>query len=216
MARKAKPPTEDAKAARSILRKHACPVPYHEVRTRFLGNIATLVPDASPLRAVQSLWGGKMPVLESRAEVDELYSVLLGGLWNALSRHQEPAYPFRLVRIRLDPTPENLGRLAQVRREEADGFVEGLFASREELELPESAREGLDRLAEMRAMFAGAHDLVSRGDAAGTPDEIRRTFENLSALSEIMTAEINAVVQSCTRARRQMLRQAVPGKPQLH
>jgi hypothetical protein len=216
MAKKLKPPAEDAKAVRCLLRKHSCPVPYHEVRTRFLGNIATLVPGASPLRAIESLWGGEMPVFESRAEVDELYSTLLGGLWNALSRHQERAYPFRLIRVRLDPTPENVGRLAEVRRQEADGFLEGLSDGREELDLPDSAGEAMDRIAEIRAMFAGAHDLVGRGDAAGAPAEIRRTFENLAALSEIMARDINAVVQVCTRARRQMLREAMPGPTNLH
>jgi hypothetical protein len=40
-------------------------VPFHEVRTRFLGNIATPVVSASPLKVVEALWGGELPAFDS-------------------------------------------------------------------------------------------------------------------------------------------------------
>ena len=49
----------------SLLKKYACPVPYHKVRTRFLGNIATPLMSASPLQIVKALWGGELPEFES-------------------------------------------------------------------------------------------------------------------------------------------------------
>jgi hypothetical protein len=36
-----------------------------EVRTRFLGNIATPVVSASPLKVVEALWGGELPAFDS-------------------------------------------------------------------------------------------------------------------------------------------------------
>jgi hypothetical protein len=59
------------------------------------------------------------------------------GLWNRLTRHQEafgtvPANaPWRFPQTR-----QGLEKLATVRREELDGFVEGLFGDRESLDLP--------------------------------------------------------------------------------
>jgi hypothetical protein len=46
---------------RALLKRYACPVPFHEIRTRFLGNIASPVMSASPLDTVKELWGGELP-----------------------------------------------------------------------------------------------------------------------------------------------------------
>jgi hypothetical protein len=46
---------------RALLDHYRCPVPFHAVRTRFLGDIASPVMSASPLDAVKGLWGGEFP-----------------------------------------------------------------------------------------------------------------------------------------------------------
>ena len=58
---KPKPFIANEKAIRGLLEKYACPVPWWEVRTRFLGNISTPTLTISPLRVVQELWGGELP-----------------------------------------------------------------------------------------------------------------------------------------------------------
>mgnify|MGYP006191887873 CR=1 FL=1 len=60
------------KTAQALLAKHECPVPFHEVRTRFLGNIATPAISASPLQIIKDLWGGELPPFDSIEEVNEL------------------------------------------------------------------------------------------------------------------------------------------------
>lgn len=37
---------------KALIEKYDCPVPFHEVRTRFLGNIATPELSASPLQMI--------------------------------------------------------------------------------------------------------------------------------------------------------------------
>jgi len=61
-------------------------VPFHAVRTRFLGDIASPVMSASPLDAVKALWGGEFPEFDSLDAVNELLRILVMGLWNRLSR----------------------------------------------------------------------------------------------------------------------------------
>jgi hypothetical protein len=58
---------------------------------------------------------------------DRLIDVLVNGLWNALTVHQRRSEPLWLVKVPLDPSIPNLGQLALIRRQELDGFVEGLF-----------------------------------------------------------------------------------------
>ena len=44
---------------RDLLHRYACPVPFHAVRTRFLGNIATLRTGIFPFEVFKDMWGGE-------------------------------------------------------------------------------------------------------------------------------------------------------------
>ena len=50
---------------RELLRAHDCPTPFHAVRTRFLGNIATPRLDASPIETIKEVVS--FPSLKTRA-----------------------------------------------------------------------------------------------------------------------------------------------------
>ena len=192
--------------ARALLAKYDCPVPYHEVRTRFLGNIATPDLAASPLTIAQGLWGGRFPIFESVAAANELVAVLINGLWNSLTRHQKRTEPFRLTRLPIEPTFAGLGALALVRQQELDGFVEGLFNGADDIELPKRASRALDVLAEARALMAGVYALMTDPTIPGSSDELITTSTNLQGMTPIMEREIHTIVLDCTRARRAMLR----------
>jgi hypothetical protein len=92
---------------RALLERYKCPVPFHEVRTRFLGNIASPVMSASPIKVVQDLWGGELPPFDTIDDANELIGALVMGLWNRLTRHQDRNLPFRLERIDTAPTRED-------------------------------------------------------------------------------------------------------------
>jgi hypothetical protein len=201
-----KPPVvADEKKIRALLETYACPVPFHEIRTRFLGNIATPAMSASPISVVKNLWGGELPEFESLDAVNELIGVLVNGLWNSLTRHQKRSDPFRLVRPTVTPTRDGLAQLALIRRQEIDGFFEGLFAGEEEADLPAKASAALDTLGEVRAMIAGVHEVASDASKPADLSDIATTMKHLRDLSRITEIEINRVVLDCTRARRQMI-----------
>lgn len=200
---KFKSPTE--KTVRDLLDRYACPVPYHEVRTRFLGGIASPTLNASPLPIVKGLWGGEFPPLDSIDDLNELIDVLVNGLWNSLTKHYSRSAPFRLMRLALEPTAQNLARYAQVRRQELEGFVEGLFNGQDRVDLPERAHKALGHLGELRAMMAGIEDLGGRDIQAESRTQLETTFKHVSELTKIMEVEIHEAVMSCARARRQML-----------
>jgi hypothetical protein len=97
------------------------------VRTRFMGNIASPVMGISPMETVKELWGGKLPEFESMDAVNELFNALVAGLWNRLAEHQSSRHPFKLLRLAVAPTREELKYFALFRQQEVDGFVDGLF-----------------------------------------------------------------------------------------
>ena len=96
MPTRASPPSATDEQVRALLEKYECPVPFHEVRTRFLGNIASPNVSASPIKVVQDLCGGELPTFDAIEEANELIGALVMGLWNRLTRHQERSSPFRL------------------------------------------------------------------------------------------------------------------------
>ena len=94
-------------SVRALLARYACPIPFHAVRTRFLGNIATPKLDASPVQTIKSLWGGELPEFDDMVAVTELFEALMS-LWNALAKHQSAIKPYRLVRMAATPDPDDL------------------------------------------------------------------------------------------------------------
>lgn len=200
---------------RALLDRHACPVPFHAVRTRFLGNIATPM-FSTPLRVVEGLWGGELPEFDSMAEAETLIGMLVQGLWNDLARHQKRSQPFRLTRLSMEATVPNLRYFGQVRMEELDGFVDGLFAGEDEVDLPERAHVAVGLLGEMHAMMVGIVDLVDRDPIADERTQLEITFHGLRDLTRIMEGEMHEAVLSCTRARRQMLEGIPTMNPTVH
>ena len=153
MPTRASPPPATDEQVRALLEKYQCPIPFHEVRTRFLGNIASPNVSASPIKVVQGLWGGELPPFDAIDEAKELIGALVMGLWNRLTRHQDRSSPFRLLRMEAAATRASLAALAQMRRQELEGFIEGLFGHEEMIDLPKRAHRGLDDLGQMRALF---------------------------------------------------------------
>lgn len=216
MAKRRAPIVATDDEVRALLVRHECPVPFHEVRTRFLGNIATPDMAASSIKMVESLWGGELPEFDSIEAANELIGALVMGLWNRLSRHQERSTPFRLTRPDVAATREGMAAVALMRRQELDGFIEGLFGSKETLDFPERAHRGFDALAEIRALFAAVLDLAGDETKPGTGKEMETTLRHMREMTKNAEHEMNAVVLSCTRARRQMLTALPAKKPTLH
>jgi len=200
----------------ALLERYRCPTPFHEIRTRFLGNIASPVMSASPLETIKQLWGGELPEFDSVDAVNELLGALVAGLWNRLTAHQSGRNPFRLLRFEVAQTREGLKHLALVRRQELDGFVEGLFGPEEHINLPERAHKALGVLAEIRAMLVGIINLLDDSSKTAEPDDLKGLVRNIQEITIIVETELNKAIYSCVRARRQLLEQIPATKPTLH
>jgi hypothetical protein len=186
------------------------------VRTRFLGNIATPNVSTSPIKLVEGLWGGELPVFDTIDATNELMGALIMGLWNRLTRHQQRSAPFRLTRRNVAATLEGLATLALIRRQEIDGFAEGLFGTDETIDLPERAHRGIGILSEMRSIIAGVLDVATDGNKPATVDDIEGTLRHMREMTRIAEHEMHEVILSCKRARREMLASLPARKPSLH
>ncbi len=216
MAKRHVPSTATDEKVRVLLERYRCPVPFHEVRARFLGNIATPIMGASPIKMVEKLWGGELPEFNSVEAANELVGALIMGLWNRLTRHQERSAPFRLMRPDVVATREGLATVAMIRCQELDGFVEGLFGDEETIGLPERAHRGLGTLSEMRALMAAVLHMARDETKAATSQDMQTSLRNMREMTKIAEHEMHAMVLSCASARRQMLAVLPATKPTLH
>ena len=201
---------------RRLLDRYGCPTPFHAVRTRFLGNIASPELAVSPLDQVRALWAGELPEFDDLEAANELIGALVVGLWNRLTAHQDRKHPFRLTRMEVPQTRAGLEHIARVRGEEIDGFVQGLFGSAEGIDLPEKAHRALNVLAEMRAMLQGVRNLATDETKPASAADIIGTLRNLRELTRIAEQEMHIAVLSCARARRSMTEGTRTLRPTLH
>ena len=203
-------------SARSLLTRYACPIPFHAVSMRFLGNIATPTLDASPVQTIKRLWGGELPEFNDIAAVNELFEALMR-LWNELAQHQSDTKPYRLVRMPVTPDPDNIQRVCRTRVEELEGFIDGLFGDEDAIDLPERATEALNHLGEINAMMRGILDLMERESAPpASKQDFVRILREVRELSRIAEQELHALVLSCKRVRQQVLATSAVNKPTIH
>jgi len=209
-----KPPTDDE--VRALLDRYQCPVPFHVVRTRLLGRIASPVMAPSPMDAVAGLWGGALPAVDSSDAANELMHALGVGLWTQLEGHVQRNAPFRLIRIQSPATREGLARIALIRKEEVIGFIQGLFAGQEGLAFPKRACRALEALAEAGALFNGVYQVTSNPGKSASVEDIVDTWSHVRELTNVCEREIHEIVLSCTDSRTQFPSSTPAGKPTLH
>ena len=201
----------------ALLQKHACPLPFHAARALFMGYLASPDISVSPKRVVRALWGGEFPEFETKQNAERLMMGLTQGFWIGLSEHQKPTDPFKLTRAEItQPNWEGLAGLSLIRSEEVDGFTEGLLAGRREIDLPEKAHRATNILGEIRALLAGLHQLATQNATPTDIKELDAMIKQVRDLSIIAEKEINVAIQSCKRARSQMLESYTAEKPVLH
>ena len=120
------------------------------------------------------------------------------------------------MRVDTASTREGLAALALMRRQELDGFIEGLFGRQEVVDLPKRAHRGLDELGQMRALFEAVMRLVE-DDTKQPPDKgVEPTLRRMREMTKIAEHEIHAVVLACTRARKQMMAGMPTTRPTVH
>lgn len=146
-------------------------------------------------------WGGELPVFGSAEEMDDVVSVLMHGLWNRLSEHQNSRKPFKLTRFEVTASRQALHGLAAMRVQELKGFVDGLLGPDDEMVLPQMAHDAVVALAQLYEMFVGASELLEDPAQLAPDQELKDLLQNFQRMTIAADVQINKAVQSCKRAR---------------
>ncbi len=184
---------------RSLLEAFSCPTPFHAVRARFMGIIASPVLSASPIRTIEDFWPGGMPVFESTEEANTLFQPLLG-LWNHLAGHQKRSKPFKLTIKLLSDDRDAMRDFLEVRTEEIDQFLEGLLGNVAELAVPEDIGAEIKLLSENYALMSATLAMLDRDDT--TDEDASGLAQSLRELNKVAGVQINDIIMACVRYRR--------------
>ncbi len=180
----------------SLLSEHQCPYQFHEVRTAFMGAIASpYVVD--PIFELNALWDGEFPELDSQEKLDEVTKTFLEDFWGLLAEHgsENAVLPFMLTPLEKATSLEEIKTHARLRGEELDAFLTGFFQDQESLELDEEVGESLDILEELVLLLT---DMVNMNE--GTPlgaAELSDLADNLLKMTEMAELEMNNLIVSC-------------------
>jgi len=214
MGKPARVTQDDGATIKALLLRYACPIPHYQVRARFMGNITTPDMNVSPMQEIQRIWNGVLPEFETHKEAEAFFGALLQSMWNGLSIHQKRTEPFKLVRLKSAPASyEYVARLAKVRRQEIEGFVDGLFAGKDDMDFPETAHKAIGILGELRSLFAATEDLANKPPGPASLSSLEQTAKQLREMSRIVENEINVIIQSCRNARMQALETHAMARP---
>lgn len=205
----------DAKA-RELLQRFECPLPFHAVRTRLLGSIASLDLLMTPMRAVERLWGGELPVFDSTADANELIGTLVMGLWNQLAEHQSRSIPFRLTRIEVPATREGVAILLLMRDQEVWNFCLGLVGTDPDPKFPDRTMKTIAVLSRVRDMCVRTRELAEDLEKDLSIEDCAGLIQQFRQVTKVAEHEIHEAVLACTRARRNLMQGMPPGRPVFH
>ena len=161
-----------------------------------MGNIASPDIDVWPLQEVERLWDGKMPVFANELEVNRFMQTLVNDFYNKLCDQQEIEKPFNLIKLKPGHIDHQyLARLGNIRREELEGFLGGLFCGLDEMEMPEKAREIIHSLLEKREMFSTAEKAANDPQGPSGGSSIEQMHESLQEMTLAAESQINVIIQ---------------------
>ena len=164
---------------KKFLEHYACPMPLNVVKMRFAGAVCSPNLNLRPTDVISSLWAeNQAPRLETKKEA-ELFFKFFMGLWDEM---------FKLVRANKLTLPK-LGKSAAAdlslrcrnRHEELEqGYLEGFWGGKEDLNIPAYIAEILDSLSELADVYMA----LAKKATGKTDDELLKTAAHTDKMAE--------------------------------
>ena len=190
--------------------RYGCPAPFHVVRMRFWGAIASPLPDVLPAKIIEGLWTAGSPPLKDTSEAEQFFRSLLG-LWNHMARFQTGSPPLQLMKVSGFETRELLHGAAKHRVEELyDGFMRGFTGGHEAIDVPNGVGGFLCQVERTIEFFAKVRNTFAR--PPGLEDEAMRVelARVFVQLDQLVHKDLNLIALAVRRWR--SCRASVPSR----
>lgn len=180
-------------AIKLLLGRYRCPTPFHAVRLRVWGAIASPLPEVSPIAVLASLWNNDPPPFANAKEANAFVQDIMS-FWNALTGLQDGSPPLKLEKIGKLDSRAAMRAAANLRVEELlDGFMQGFTGGNDNFDVPQgvSARiHHIERAIEMLAQWRNTFARPPTFDDAAMCAEF---IEQLPVIDEAVEDDLNAI-----------------------
>lgn len=164
-----------------LLAHYQCPMPLNVVKMRFAGAVCSPNMELRPTDVISSLWEqNREPRLQTKEEA-ELFFKFFMGLWDEIFA-QVKNNALTLPPYRPQTAREYWFLLCRQRAEElAEGWVEGFWGGREDLQIPAFIAELVDSLAELAGVYRKLGERLESGEKAdGLIEAVKNTDKTVN------------------------------------
>jgi hypothetical protein len=188
-------------ALKRLLQRYRCPAPFHVVRMRFWGAIASPSSEVSFIPTMQRLWSNGPPEFANVRAVNAFLQPMRS-LWNELTRYQDGSPKLELEKIGPIDSRGRLHAATNLRVEELfDGFMEGFTDGKQELDVPPGTAAVVHRVEQAIEVLATTRNTFAKPpgrDEAAMFEECARAFPVIDAAVQ---ADLNAIAIAVKRWR---------------
>ncbi len=164
-----------------LLAHYQCPMPLNVVKMRFAGAVCSPNMELRPTDVISSLWEqNREPRLQTKEEA-ELFFKFFMGLWDEIFA-QVKNNALTLPPYRPQTAREYWFLLCRQRAEElAEGWVEGFWGGREDLQIPAFVAELVDSLTELAGVYRKLGERLESGEKAdGLIEAVKNTDKTVN------------------------------------
>lgn len=164
-----------------LLAHYQCPMPLNVVKMRFAGAVCSPNMELRPTDVISSLWEQhREPRLQTKEEA-ELFFKFFMGLWDEIFA-QVKNNALTLPPYRPQTAREYWFLLCRQRAEElAEGWVEGFWGGREDLQIPAFVAELVDSLTELAGVYRKLGERLESGEKAdGLIEAVKNTDKTVN------------------------------------
>lgn len=164
-----------------LLAHYQCPMPLNVVKMRFAGAVCSPNMELRPTDVISSLWEqNREPRLQTKEEA-ELFFKFFMGLWDEIFA-QVKNNALTLPPYRPQTAREYWFLLCRQRAEElAEGWVEGFWGGREDLQIPAFVAELVDSLTELAGVYRKLGERLESGEKTdGLIEAVKNTDKTVN------------------------------------
>lgn len=185
-----------------MLEHYNCQTPLEVIKLRFAGAVCSPDLELRPTDIISSFWPqGQAPRLETKEEADLFFKFFMG-LWDEVFAKVK-ANKIRLEKVSLKNDVEIRAACERRFAEVELGFVEGFWAGRQDLQIPNFLAEVIDSLTELSGVY---NVLAKKLDNGAAIADILDKFAHTDAMVE---RAVSFIIENSVLPRIESLRRTV-------
>jgi hypothetical protein len=178
-----------------LLGYYNCPTPFHVVKMRILGGIASPNKNLAPIMVFSSFWTENTePKLQTKKEAEIFFSSFMG-LWDKMAKCQTVS-KVKLTNFSRPINSLQLQKILLTRTEEVDfGFVEGFWGGLSNVDIPQIVGQLIDSISETAEVYSDMLKEV-RKNPNDDEEKLSNAYKNIEIYDKTIERAMSALLRT--------------------